>query len=648
MSPMTRAHRSGARTRWVAAAAVTALGAGTVRARRRLAALPVLDPAPAQDAPRPPLPGWHLITAPGVTADAATLRAAADHAVREGLRVVDLIPARLDAESALGLLRLLDPTAHRTDRCAPGHGAGHALLVADDVHRRAGLDAGTAPRSVADLLRLVRTLKEYAPDATGWALAPGLTGPPPDPARHAEELRARGLPPALLSAAQLAGLALLVKCLVSAPRWGIAATALYWLQPALVLGPVRGPRPAGLARATTLRPLRALSTALRTLATPAAEEPGATTEACGATGDSGVTEEPGATEESGPAGVAARRAAYADALARGTDRFFEPRRTDCPWCSAPDPVVRVRTPDLMQGKPGRFTLEECRQCGHIFQNPRLTPDGLDFYYRDFYEGLGGDGTALVLGRMSGTYRDRAELLRPFTTPRAWLDVGTAAAHFCNAARGVWPDTRFDGLDMGEGVHEAARRGWIDTAYQGQFPDLADRLAGRYDTVSMHHYLEHTRDPRAELDAAVKVLAPGGHLLIELPDPESRAGRLFGRYWLPWFQPQHQHLMPVGNLKQALAARGFTVLVEQHGAAHQPNGDFLGATVLAANSLVPDPDAPWSTVPSTPARRAARSAVQAMAVPCYAAALGLDSLRTAVARVADGGNAYRLLARKELG
>lgn len=184
---MTRAHRSGRRTRWAAAAAFTALGAGTVRARRRLAALPVLDPAPQDtglyDASHdtvPPL-GWRLLTAPGVTADAATLRAAVAHAVREGLQVLDLVPARLDAESTLGLLRLLDPAAHRTDRCAPGHGAGRALLVTDEVLGRAGLGAGEPPRSPADLLRLVRTLKEYAPDATGWALAPGLTAPPPAP-----------------------------------------------------------------------------------------------------------------------------------------------------------------------------------------------------------------------------------------------------------------------------------------------------------------------------------------------------------------------------------------------------------------------------------------------------------------------------------
>ena len=59
------------------------------------------------------------------------------------------------------------------------------------------------------------------------------------------------------------------------------------------------------------------------------------------------------------------------------------------------------------------------------------------------------------------------------------------------------------------------------------------MAGAYDVVSMHHYLEHTREPLDELDAAATALVPGGHLLIELPDPESRFPLVVGRWWIPW-------------------------------------------------------------------------------------------------------------------
>ncbi|MET9470377.1 class I SAM-dependent methyltransferase, partial [Streptomyces sp. NPDC006544] len=342
--------------------------------------------------------------------------------------------------------------------------------------------------------------------------------------------------------------------------------------------------------------------------------------------------------------VGGRAAAYREELAAGTDRFFETRRLDCPWCGSQQLSVRVRVPDLLQAKPGRFTLEHCGDCGHVFQNPRLTPEGLEFYYRDFYDGRGGEGAATVFGQLGAAYRSRAEMLRPHTRPTSWLDVGTGHGHFCNAARAVWPDTRFDGLDMGGAVREAERRGWVETGHQGQFPDFAVKLAGQYEVVSMYHYLEHTRDPFTELDTAAAVLAPGGYLAIELPDPQSRMARLLGPAWLPWFQPQHQHLIPAANLREALADRGFTVLAEEHGPAHQGN-DFFGAVALTATRLAPDPDRPWAA-PATPARRALGHAVRVAALPCFAAAAVLDALRTVAARRTDGGNAYRMLARKD--
>lgn len=614
--------------RWVPTALLTALAAGTVRTRRRLRAIPVLPLVPPEAAGEMPRPaGWRLLTAPGVEPDAATFLSACAYAEREGLRVLDLLPADLDAERALGLLRLVDPARYREDRLGEGRGAGHALLVAEEVLARAGVERGVSRPAPAELLALTRRVKEYAAGATGLAIAPALSRGRPGAApwgagsgtARAAELRAQGLPPGPLAAAQLGGLALLAGAAVRQGRWGAAAAALYWLQPYLALGGPGSPlRPHDLARSTAARPARSLAAALATAMAAARDRRGAPDPA--------------------------RAAAYRADLAAGPDRFLEPRRPDCPWCGSRRLSVRVEVPDLLQAKPGRFTLEQCGDCAHVFQNPRLTVEGLEFYYRDFYDGRGGEGAGTVFGRLGAAYRARAEMLLTRAEPRSWLDVGTGHGHFCNAARALWPRTRFDGLDMGDGVREAERRGWVETGYQGQFPEFASKLAGQYEVVSMYHYLEHTRDPLAELDAAAAVLAPGGHLTIELPDPQSRMANLLGPVWLPWFQPQHQHLIPARNLREALARRGFEVLAEEHGPAHQGN-DFFGAVALTTTRLAPDPDRPWGP-PSTPRARALATAVRAASLPFFAAAAALDAVRTAAAHHTDGGNAYRLLARKD--
>lgn len=51
-------------------------------------------------------------------------------------------------------------------------------------------------------------------------------------------------------------------------------------------------------------------------------------------------------------------------------------------------------------------------------------------------------------------------------------------------------------------------------------------------------------------------------------------------------------------------------------------------------------------PATPGRRALARAVRAAALPCFAGAAVLDALRTVAARRTDGGNAYRMLARRD--
>ncbi|MCC3774874.1 class I SAM-dependent methyltransferase [Streptomyces sp. UNOB3_S3] len=344
--------------------------------------------------------------------------------------------------------------------------------------------------------------------------------------------------------------------------------------------------------------------------------------------------------------IATLRPRYQRDLASGTERFFDPRRETCPWCESSRLRERLRTTDLLQHKPGTFVIDRCLTCGHHFQNPRLNEQGLEFYYRDCYDGLGRESAERLLGSSRSKQRHlvAAESMRPFVDPERWLDVGTGYGYFPEAARQVFPKTAFHGLDQGEGVTFAETEGRIDQALRGMFTDMAPSLAGRYDVVSMHHYLEHTPDPRAELRAVHTALTPGGLLQIEVPDPESVYSRALGRWWLPWFQPQHLNMMPCRNLRQALDDAGFTVMEVERAVAHRPV-DLAAAVGLLLSHVLPRDDAPWHPRPPSATARRVRKLLWTSGLPAVMAAYALDRAFDPVARRTSFSNAYRLLARR---
>jgi SAM-dependent methyltransferase len=488
-------------------------------------------------------------------------------------------------------------------------------MVSAEVAERAGVTGD--PADEVAFLELAKTLKRHA--ATRYALAVA----PAERARNTPVSRRLAILRAILGASTSLALAIqpifwivLGLGVWLAPLPGAIALAVWHLQPLLSIAgtPVR---PRDLLLVTLLRAPIEIATLIGTLAgrwRPASQA------------------DP----------IESRRAEYDRLLAGGTDAFFEPRRPTCPICESGDLTVHHRAPDLLQHKPGRFTLERCRGCGHVFQNPRLSLAGLDFYYKDFYDGLGEEGMELIFGYSARSYHARARMVAEAAAPARWLDVGAGHGHFCSAARDELPGTRFDGLDFGESIEEARRRGWVDTAYRGLFPDLAPSFAGTYDAVSMSHYLEHTLDPRRELEAAHLALAPNGYLMIEVPDPEFVLGKLLRAYWLPWFQPQHQHILSVKNLERLLREQGFEPVAWHRGPAHQ-GVDFLSAVVLGLGRIAPPVKVPWRRRGAI--ARAWRAAVWTAGLPLLFAGWATDRLATPLIRRGKVSNTYRVLARR---
>ena len=101
--------------------------------------------------------------------------------------------------------------------------------------------------------------------------------------------------------------------------------------------------------------------------------------------------------------------------------IHEPRRETCPWCGSKCLRTRLRAPDLRGGRPGTFTVDECRDCAHVFQNPRLTAEGLVKYV----DSLSSVNQREVL--VVHDQRTLGEMREAISSARQLLDISARAA-----------------------------------------------------------------------------------------------------------------------------------------------------------------------------------------------------------------------------
>jgi SAM-dependent methyltransferase len=582
--------------------------ADAVRNRRRLQTLPRLVDS---DTAMPD--GFRVVTAPNVVLSEATCRAAAAHMTQHGLRALDLVPGVASLSTAWSLSCYIDNVADRKDICTAGSTGAHAFLVEEAL--LSAQDAAQARIDLGTFVVQARELKRRCGGAHDLAIAPDLVGVQPNPFFDVAAEQARfggGMGPVTVGMPLM--WAIVALGLVFAPVMGLVVFGLLHLQQLFALsgGPISVP---GLAWRWLLRipvDLLAWSRLIR-----------------------------------GRLGLAAKddadRAIYADLIDDGLGAFFSPVSVQCPLCDSEALTPFLTTGDVHMGKPGRFSLSRCGGCAHIFQNPQLNPKGLDYYYRDAYDGRNAVGMDMLFGSYVKPYLDRIEMVASAASPEVWLDVGCGHGHLCAHGRSRLPKTRFEGLDMGESVDIALARGWLDAAHRGLFPDLAPAMVESYDVVSMSHYLEHTLDPRLELAAAHRVLRKDGHLLIELPDPDSPWAKWLGANWMPWFQPQHLHLLSCVNLARLLREAGFEPVRWETGAAHQSTDLFLAAVVFLRR-LSPPLGLPWLKPPRL-WERTRSLVVWGPGLALVFAATVADRCLTPFGRRLRHSSAFRVLARR---
>lgn len=213
-----------------------------------------------------------------------------------------------------------------------------------------------------------------------------------------------------------------------------------------------------------------------------------------------------------------------------------------------------------------FLVVECRECRLIRLYPWPTPREIKDYYPDNYwfDPTAGRADQLADAWRRFVLRDHVNFVRRALDESGLegpiLDVGCGGGLFLRELH--LPAGRTFGLDFSI---DAARVAWSTNGVPvtcGALPRAPFRR-GSFSAITMFHVLEHLYDPAAYLEAAHRLLVPGGRLVVQVPNAACWQFLLFGEAWNGLDIPRHLIDFKEQDLVNLLEYSGFEVLRRKH-------------------------------------------------------------------------------------
>jgi 2-polyprenyl-3-methyl-5-hydroxy-6-metoxy-1,4-benzoquinol methylase len=196
-----------------------------------------------------------------------------------------------------------------------------------------------------------------------------------------------------------------------------------------------------------------------------------------------------------------------------------PPALQCAWCEH----VFDSGDEFLNGRV------RCSQCGVATTSPWPSDAQLAEAYGDWYRPKSGRFSGLgdkVLHRLRATLANRLHRILP---PGPVLDVGAGDGNLVEAFVRHGRDAV--GLEpYGSGPH--IRQAEVE------------EVDGTWSAVIFWHSLEHVRHPARALSHAATLVAPGGKMIVAVPNATSMQARAFGDRWFALDLPRHlTHISP---------------------------------------------------------------------------------------------------------
>lgn len=207
-----------------------------------------------------------------------------------------------------------------------------------------------------------------------------------------------------------------------------------------------------------------------------------------------------------------------------------------------------------------FSFQQCRICGHHYQNPRPRPGDLLNRYDGDYHNYEVENAANFLHLMKLGLRDLDfdTLEDSLPQEKKFLDVGCATGALVEYLqhRG-WKSL---GVEVCEGAAEWGRKTRGVDIRTGTL-EQAGLPPESLDLVHSSHVIEHVPEPGHFLEGIRDVLKQGGKLILVTPNTASLQCLWFGKHWRSVI-PDHVHLFSRRGLEVLLESQGFRILREK--------------------------------------------------------------------------------------